>query len=80
MLPLTDPEAIALLAAVAESPDDDTPRMALADWLEERDDPRAAWVRDHEVWPHMAPDAHDPVPGLLEALPDAGNIYDWRLR
>jgi uncharacterized protein (TIGR02996 family) len=30
----------ALLQAVLASPDDDTPRLVYADWLEERGDPR----------------------------------------
>src|SRR5262249_48614140 len=47
---------------------DDVARLAYADWLEEHDDPRAAWVRDPAVWRWMAPDAHDPIPSLLEAL------------
>jgi uncharacterized protein (TIGR02996 family) len=36
----------ALLAAICENPDEDTPRLVFADWLEERDQPeRAAFVR-----------------------------------
>jgi uncharacterized protein (TIGR02996 family) len=36
----------AFLAAICENPDDDTPRLVFADWLEERDQPeRAAFVR-----------------------------------
>jgi uncharacterized protein (TIGR02996 family) len=34
-----------LLAAVRAEPDDDTPRLVLADWLEERGDPRGEFVR-----------------------------------
>ena len=32
----------ALVAAVIARPDDDTPRLAFADWLDERDEPGAA--------------------------------------
>lgn len=32
------PELMALLAAVKDEPDDDTPKFALADWLQEQDD------------------------------------------
>src|SRR4051794_15056639 len=40
------PEALALLRAARERPEDDSPRLVLADWLEERgDDPRAAFLR-----------------------------------
>lgn len=35
----------ALLAAIAAAPDDDAPRLVYADWLEERGDPRAEYVR-----------------------------------
>jgi uncharacterized protein (TIGR02996 family) len=40
------PEAEALLHAVKASPDDDTPRLIMADWLEEHGDgPRAEFIR-----------------------------------
>src|SRR5262245_51649996 len=36
----------ALLAAICDQPDEDTPRLALADWLEENNQPeRAAFIR-----------------------------------
>jgi uncharacterized protein (TIGR02996 family) len=35
----------AFLAAVRDAPADDTPRLVYADWLEERADPRAAYLR-----------------------------------
>jgi uncharacterized protein (TIGR02996 family) len=39
-------ERDAFLAAVLESPDDDTPRLIFADWLEENGDPeRAEFIR-----------------------------------
>jgi uncharacterized protein (TIGR02996 family) len=39
-------EAAALLAAIRESPDEDTPRLAYADWLDEHGDPdRAEFIR-----------------------------------
>jgi len=40
------PEVLAFLQAIKEQPDDDTPRLILADWLEEHDDePRAEFLR-----------------------------------
>jgi uncharacterized protein (TIGR02996 family) len=39
------PEVIALLEDAKENPEDDTPRLVLADWLEERGDPRGEFVR-----------------------------------
>jgi uncharacterized protein (TIGR02996 family) len=38
-------EEPALLAAVVANPDDDTNRLVYADWLDERDDPRGAYLR-----------------------------------
>jgi uncharacterized protein (TIGR02996 family) len=76
--PLTDPIASALLAAIAES-DDPTPRYALADWLEERGDARAAWVRHPDVWPYMVPDARNPLPDVMRELHD-GIVDPDRMR
>ena len=39
-------EREALLRAVCENPDDDTPRLVFADWLDEHDEPeRAEFIR-----------------------------------
>lgn len=57
----------AFWASIAEG--DDVARLALADWLADRDDPRAAWVRDADICRHMLPDGRDPVPVLVAALP-----------
>jgi uncharacterized protein (TIGR02996 family) len=62
------PDEAAFLAAIAAAPDDALPRLVFSDWLEERNDPRAAWVRDADIWEWMKPDAHDPVPGILRTL------------
>src|SRR4029450_12736445 len=43
--PQHGPELRALLAACHADPDDDTPRLVLADWLDEHDDPRGECVR-----------------------------------
>lgn len=46
MTPYEHPDWPALLRAVIESPDDDTPRLVAADWLEERGEPaRAELIR-----------------------------------
>src|SRR5262245_19152523 len=60
----------ALLAALADDPEDEVARLALADWLEERGDSRAAWARDPALWKWSAPDLHDPVPVLIDASYD----------
>lgn len=39
------PEVLAFLQAIKENPDDDGLRLMLADWLEERGDPRGMFVR-----------------------------------
>src|SRR5947208_5706385 len=44
-LPPSRPEVIAFLREAKENPDDDTPRLILADWLEDRGDPRGEFVR-----------------------------------
>lgn len=60
-------EEAAFLKAIADSPDDPTPRLVFADWLQDRDDPRAGWVRDDDLWKVMAPDARDPRDALVLA-------------
>jgi uncharacterized protein (TIGR02996 family) len=35
----------AFLRAIVENPEDDALRLIFADWLDERDDPRAAFIR-----------------------------------
>ncbi len=41
----TDPQAAVLLRAVLETPEDDFPRLMLAEWLDERGDPRGEFIR-----------------------------------
>ncbi len=43
--PAHGPDLRALLAACHAEPDDDTPRLVLADWLQEHDDPRGELMR-----------------------------------
>ncbi|MBP3957009.1 TIGR02996 domain-containing protein [Gemmata sp. G18] len=62
------PDETAFLTAIAAAPDDTTARLVFADWLEERSDPRAPWVRDADIWEWMKPDARDPVPGIMKTL------------
>jgi uncharacterized protein (TIGR02996 family) len=40
---MTEDEAF--IRAIVDSPGDDTPRLVYADWLEDRDDPRGAYLR-----------------------------------
>jgi uncharacterized protein (TIGR02996 family) len=62
------PEEAGFWAALAAEPDDDTARLAFADWLDDRGDPRAAWLRDPDLARYMRPDTPDPLPALLDAL------------
>jgi uncharacterized protein (TIGR02996 family) len=39
------PEVLAFLEEIKQRPEDDTPRLVLADWLEEHGDPRGEFVR-----------------------------------
>lgn len=73
------PDELAFLAKIAEHPDYALPRLVFADWLEERGDRRAAWVRDDDLWEWMKPDAGDPIPGILAALPARRRLdpTDW---
>src|ERR1700733_11613111 len=66
-------EESAFLKALAHDPLDDTSRLAFADWLEERGDPRAPWVRDPAIFRWMGPTADSPVPALVAAL----HSDDW---
>ena len=52
------PELLALLAAIKSEPDDDTPKLALADWLQEQDYPadraRGEFLRTARLRPAIA--------------------------
>jgi uncharacterized protein (TIGR02996 family) len=50
---MTDEEAF--IQAIAQSPDDDVPRLIFADWLEERGDPRGKFIRVQCELAGMAP-------------------------
>jgi uncharacterized protein (TIGR02996 family) len=55
----------AFLRSILENPDDDTPRLVYADWLEERDDPRGEFIRVQCRLEKMGGD--DPLRSDLEA-------------
>ncbi len=66
------------LAAIAATPEDELAYRAFGDWLEERGDPRAAWVRSREVRRWMGPTLGSPVPALLDALRQKKNVTGAR--
>lgn len=49
-------DEVAFLNAIRANPDDDTTRLVYADWLDDRDDPRGAFVRLHLALRSVAPD------------------------
>jgi uncharacterized protein (TIGR02996 family) len=52
------PQEQGLLANIGENPDDDTPRLVYADWVEEHGRPeRADFIRLHVAWCRRASDA-----------------------
>src|SRR5690349_3011304 len=85
--------APALLRAIRDDPDDDLPRLALADWLEEHGDPERAEFIRVQVELARLPD-HDPARPPLEDrehtllaaneprwLGDAGaGLVEWEFR
>jgi uncharacterized protein (TIGR02996 family) len=56
----------AFLQAILTAPDDDTPRLAYADWLEERGDARSEFLRLHLALRSLSPDHPDRVSGEHE--------------
>jgi uncharacterized protein (TIGR02996 family) len=66
------------LAAIEASPQDELLLKAFADWLEERDDPRAPWVRLPALRPWMGPRFEAPVPKLIDALKRKKNVTGAR--
>lgn len=59
------PELLAFLEAIKETPDDDMPRLILADWFEERGEPRGEFIRAQVLAARLA--ASDPHCRRLEA-------------
>lgn len=68
----------AFRAALADNPDDKQLPLIFADWLEERGDPRAAWIRNAAVRAWMGPQLEDPIPALVEALARLKRVSEIR--
>ncbi len=56
------------LAAIAADPTDESTLLVFADWLEERGDPRGAWIRDKQIRPWMGAIMQSPITALIESL------------
>ena len=63
------PELIALLDAIKDNPDDDTPRLIYADWLDDQGDVRGEFIRTQAALAGLAED--DPRHGELSAVCEA---------
>ena len=61
----------AFLQAIREAPEDDTPRLVYADWLEERADPRAEYLRLEARAREVLPGRAD-LPGLRRRVRELG--------
>jgi uncharacterized protein (TIGR02996 family) len=60
--PTTTPEQDALLAAIVAQPDEDTPRLVYADWLEEHGDPKQAkFIRDSIIFARAQKDSEETI-------------------
>jgi uncharacterized protein (TIGR02996 family) len=54
-VPLPRPQVLAFLREIKDRPEDDAPRLLLADWLEEHNDPRGEFVRLQVARSHLPP-------------------------
>ena len=64
------------VAAIEASPNDQLLLGAFADWLEERGDPRPAWVRSpsYALRAFMGPKFEDPIPKMIDRLRSLGYV------
>lgn len=73
----------ALMAAILANPDEDTPRLALADWLDEHGDKhdraRAEFIRAQVEHPNVegVPDGGEHVEWLKPLAPFVGNVLNF---
>jgi len=76
---VTDDEAF--LRAIVDAPGDDAPRLVYADWLDERGDPRGAYLREEAAWaaPWRAGSRPTRDAGLLDLAIDLDPIWVARV-
>ncbi|QJW96875.1 TIGR02996 domain-containing protein [Frigoriglobus tundricola] len=63
---MTDPDADALLRAIVRHPDEDTPRLAYADWLQENGRPEEAEFLRVQCWLAAAEPGEPEYPELVD--------------
>jgi uncharacterized protein (TIGR02996 family) len=73
------PQVFAFLRAIKESPEDDTPRLIFADWLEEQGDPRGEFLRLQCALARLGEDDPDEAP-LAKRNPDRAPLLAKRER
>lgn len=71
-------EEEAFIRVIRERPDDDAARLVYADWLDDRDDPRAAYLRAEAEWAALRPadEQHRPLYRRVSQLA-AGLDPEW---
>jgi uncharacterized protein (TIGR02996 family) len=67
-------EEQALLDEIARNPRDDTPRLVYADWLEERGDPRAQYLRDEAELAALKPRSRQAVAATRRLMAARGKV------
>lgn len=76
----THPDYLGLLAGVLEAPDDDAPRLVLADWLDENGDPeRAEFIRVQVAMARKIDMALLPAQALLRRERELLTLYNVSL-
>src|SRR5919204_1426609 len=76
--PAARPEVLVFLKEVRENPEDDTPRLVLADWLQDRGDPRGEFVHLRVVGARLAEDdPHRASLGRREHQLLGRHLFDW---
>ncbi|HEY1186177.1 MAG TPA: TIGR02996 domain-containing protein [Gemmata sp.] len=68
-------EYFAFIQPLRDAPDDETLRLAYTDWLEERNDPRAEYLRTEAAWVALRPGA-EPYRPLYRELSRLAAVQD----
>jgi uncharacterized protein (TIGR02996 family) len=63
----SEAEEAGLWIAIAEAPQDESPRLIFADWLSERNDPRGLLLRERRYWQRQRTWKNQSVPSASES-------------